>query len=157
MDKKIHDSNWLMNVINEAVTKYVAENKAKEAHRALSPDELAEYGIVAYDCTEYNSDIIAKAAWKVICNIKEQGEKASDFYCGITNDVVARKSAHESDDYRGKTIEYMIAFKCDSMKTAAEVEQFLNTIWSVSRGKTNTFANGAAPDSDYVYFYRIPK
>lgn len=153
----IHDVEWLRNVINEAISGYLNENKIKQEHRALTPDELLEYDIIALDCTKYDSQILAKSLARILYKLKEKGENESDFYCGITNDVVARKSSHESQDYDGKQIEWMVAFKCDSKKTAAEVEEFMNTIWGVSRGKTSTFANGTAPDSDYVYFYRIPR
>lgn len=156
-EDNIRDIDWLKNIINKAVIQYVNENKTKQAHRNLSPVELMHYDIVALDCSEYNSEILAEAAFEIISRMKGRDEKYEDFYCGITNDVVTRKASHESQDYNGKKIEYMIAFKCDSKKTAAEVEEFLNTIWSVSRGKTSNFANGAAPDSDFVYFYRIPK
>ena len=153
----IHDVEWLKNVINEAISGYLNENKIKAEHRALTPDELLVYDIAALDCSKYDSDILAKSLARIMSKLKEPDEKNSDFYCGITNDVVARKSSHESQDYDGKKIEWMVSFKCDSVQTAAEVEEFMNTIWGVSRGKTTTFANGAAPDSDFVYFYRIPQ
>lgn len=87
----------------------------------------------------------------------KNGEDASSFYCGITNDIVKRKADHESQDYGGKKITGVIAVKCDSMMTAALVEDFLSTEYRLSRGKTDTFANGAVKDSDFVYIYRIPK
>ena len=61
-----------------------------------------ECDIAAFDCSKYDSDILAKSLSRIMSKLKEPDEKNSDFYCGITNDVVARKSSHESQDYDGK-------------------------------------------------------
>jgi hypothetical protein len=70
---------------------------------------------------------------------------------------VTRKEGHESKDYGGNTIEFVIALQCADMKLAAATEYFMHKQYGFSIGKTETYANGAAPDSDYVYIYRIPK
>ena len=36
----IHDVEWLKNVINEAISGYLNENKIKAEHRTLTPNEL---------------------------------------------------------------------------------------------------------------------
>ena len=81
-----------------------------------------ECDIAALDCSKYDSDILAKSLSRIMSKLKEPDEKNSDFYCGITNDVVARKSSHESQDYDGKKIEWMVSFMCDSVKTAVEAD-----------------------------------
>lgn len=47
--------------------------------------------------------------------------------------------------------------QCANMKTAADTEYIMHKQYSFNMGKTETYANGAAPDSDYVYIYRISK
>lgn len=157
MDYEIFDEEWLRRTINEANQEKLNENKVKEEHRALTPEQLKEYGITFFDGKEYDEDTIARALWRIIKKINKEGETPNDFYCGITNDIVSRKSAHESEDYDGKEIKRLFAIKCDSFETAAKVEEIMDERHHVSRGKTKTFGNGGKSDSDYVYVYRIPK
>ena len=133
------------------------ENKVKEEHRALSAEELLQYGIKYADFKKYTADEIARALYYVFDNIKQDGDNASDFYCGITNDIVKRKEDHERDDYNGKVIDFVLTLQCKDMKTAADVELIMHKRFGFSIGDTETYANGAAEDSDFVYIYRIPK
>lgn len=157
MANKIFDDEWLRQIIDEAIKQVLNEHKAKEAHRALSADELRQFGIQYFDFRKYSAYEIARALLFAFEKIKRQGEESSDFYCGITNDIVTRKSDHESKDYGGKAIDCVIALQCADMKTAADTEYIMHKKYGFSMGKTETYANGAAPDSDYVYIYRIPK
>lgn len=157
MEYENFDEEWLRKIINEAIQEQINENKIKEEHRALTPEQLKEYGINLFDGTKYSEDTIARALWKVISTIKKDSENPDDFYCGITNDIVSRKSSHESQDYGGKEIKRIYAVKCDTPDSAAKVEEIMNDRYQVSRGKTKTFGNGMKPDTDYVYVYRIPK
>lgn len=157
MENENFDEEWLRKIINEAIQEQINENKIKEEHRALTPEQLKEYGIKLFDGTKYDEDTIARELWKIINKIRKDGENPDDFYCGITNDIVSRKSSHESQDYGGKEIKRVIAVKCDTSDTAAKVEEIMNERHHVSRGKTKTFGNGGKSDSDYVYVYWIPK
>ncbi len=157
MANNIHDEKWLKQVIDEAILQVLNENKTKEAHRALSANELRKYGIEYFDFKKYSANEIARALLYAFGKIKLAEEKTSDFYCGITNDIVTRKGDHESSDYGGKTIDYVLALQCADMKTAADTELIMHNRYGFSMGKTETYANGAAPDSDYVYIYRIPR
>ena len=157
MDNKNYDDEWLKQILNEAIQQVLNEKKTKEAHRALSAAELRQYGIEYFDFREYPAYEIARALLFAFEKIKQQGEETKDFYCGITNDIVTRKGDHENKDYKGKEIDYVIALQCANMKTAADTELIMHNRYGFSVGKTETYANGAAPDSDYVYIYRIPK
>lgn len=147
----------LNRIIQEAMQRVLNENKVKEDHRALTADELLQYGIKYADFKKYTADEIARALYYVFDNIKQDGDNTSDFYCGITNDIVKRKEGHERDDYNGKAIDFVLTLQCKDMKTAADVELIMHTRYGFCIGDTETYANGAAEDSDFVYIYRIPK
>ncbi len=68
-----------------------------------------------------------------------------------------RKEDHERVDYGGKAIDMVVTLQCKDMKTAADVELIMHTRYGFCIGDTETYANGAAKDSDFVYIYRIPK
>lgn len=153
----IYDEKWLKQVIDEAIQEMINENKVKEQHRALSAEELLKYGIVYVDAQKFSAQETVEILLNIFERIKKEGEATSDFYCGITNDIVKRKADHESKDYGGNTIEFVIALQCVEMKTAAATEYFMHKQYGFSIGETENYANGAAPDSDYVYIYRIPK
>lgn len=157
MANDIHDNKWLKHVIDEAIQQVLNENKVKEQHRALTADELRQYGIEYFDFKKYHAHEIARALLYAFGKIKKEGEETSDFYCGITNDIVKRKADHESKDYNGKTIDYVMALQCANMRTAAETELIMHKQYGFSIGETENYANGAAPDSDFVYIYRIPQ
>lgn len=157
MSNDVYDGKWLRQVIDEAIQQVLNENKVKEAHRALTADELRQYDIECFDFRKHQAYEIARALMYAFEKIKQQGDETSDFYCGITNDVVKRKEDHENKDYNGKKINIVLALKCADMKTAADTELIMHRRYGFSMGKTETYANGAAPDSDYVYIYRIPK
>ena len=123
----------------------------------MTADELLQYGIKYADFKKYTADEIARALYYVFNNIKQDGDNASDFYCGITNDIVKRKEDHERDDYNGKAIDFVLTLQCKDMKTAADVELIMHTRFGFCIGETETYANGAADDSDFVYIYRIPR
>ena len=144
-------------IIKEAIQRVINENKVKEEHRALSAEELRKYGIVYADFKEFTADGIARALYHVYENIKQDGDNTSDFYCGITNDIVKRKEDHERDDHNSKTIDAVFAFQCKNKKTAADVEMMMYTRYGFCIGETETYTNDAADDSDFVYIYRIPK
>lgn len=144
-------------IIQEAMQRVLNENKVKEEHRALSAEELLQYGIMYFDFKENTADEIVSALRYVFDNIKQDGDNASDFYCGITNDIVKRKEDHERDDYNAKAIDAVFTLQCKDVKTAADVELIMHTRYRFCIGETETYANGAADDSDFVYIYRIPK
>lgn len=157
MANNIIDAEKLRKIINEAIQSVINENKVKDEHRALSAEELRQYGIVYFDFKTFTSDEIARALCYAFENIKQEEDKTSDFYCGITNDIVKRKEDHERDDYGSKAIDIVITLQCKNMKTAADVEWIMHKRFGFSMGDTETYANGAAEDSDFVYIYRIPK
>lgn len=157
MAKIFINEEWLHRIIKEAIQRVINENKVKEEHRALSAEELLQYGIMYFDSKEYTADEIARALYHVYEKIKQDGDKTSDFYCGITNDIVKRKEDHERDDYNGKAIDFVLTLQCKDMKTAADVEMIMRFRFGFCIGETETYANGAADDSDFVYIYRIPK
>lgn len=156
MDNNIFDEEKLHRIIKEAMQRVLNENKVKEEHRALSAEELRKYGIMYFDSKEYTADEIARALRYVFDNIKQDEDNASDFYCGITNDIVKRKEDHERDDHNGKAIDAVFTLQCKDMKTAADVELIMHKQFGFSIGDTEIYANGAAEDSDIVYIYRIP-
>lgn len=123
----------------------------------MSAEELRQYGIRYYDFKVYTSDEIARALCYVFDNIKQEDDETSDFYCGITNDIVKRKEDHERVDYGGKAIDMVVTLQCKNKKTAVDVEWIMHKRFGFSIGDTETYANGAAEDSDFVYIYRIPK
>lgn len=150
------DEEKLNEIINEAIQLVINENKVKEEHRALSAEDLLQKGILYYDFKEYTADEIARALCYVFDKIKRKDDETSDFYCGITNDIVKRKEDHERDDYGGTAIDMVVTLQCKNMKTAADVEWIMHKRFGFSIGDTETYANGAAEDSDFVYIYRIP-
>lgn len=157
MANDIHDEKWLKKIIDEAIQHVLNENKTKEEHRALSAEDLRNYGIEYLNAKEFGADGIARALLFIYESIKQNGAEPADFYCGITNDIVKRKEEHEQNDYDGNKIELIIALQCADMKTAADTEFIMHKRYGFYMGETETYANGAAPDSDYVYIYRIPK
>lgn len=156
MTNKILDNEWLKRIIDEAIQEVLNENKQKEEHHTLSADELKKYGIAYCDVKGYSAHEIARTLHSVFVKIKHEGEETSDFYCEITNDIVTRKSDHENKDYDGKKIDYVIALQCADMITAADTEYIMHKRFGFNMGQNETYANGAALDSDYVY-YRIPQ
>ena len=124
---------------------------------ALTADELLQYGIKYAEFKKYTADEIARVLYYVFDNIKQDGDNTSDFYCGITNDIVKRKEDHERDDYNGKAIDFVLTLQCKDMKTAADVEMIMRFRFGFCIGETETYDNGAAEDSNFVYIYRIPK
>ena len=157
MSNNVHDGNWLKQVIDEAIQRVLNENAIKEKHRSLTADELHQYGIESFDFREHQANEIARALFYAFGEIRLQGDETKDFYCGITNDIVKRKEDHENKDHNGKKIDFVLALQCANMKTAADTEFIMHKLYGFSMGKTETYANGAAPDSDFVYIYRIPK
>lgn len=70
-------------------------------------------------------------------------ERPANFYCGITNDLGARKQQHNVDD--------LIAYvKCDSFDTARQIENLLHET-GYDTGKQLGHGQG---DSIFVYMYR---
>ena len=157
MSNNVHDGNWLKQVIDEAIQRVINENAIKEKHRSLTADELRQYGIECFAFREHQANEIARAFFYAFGEIRQQGDETRDFYCGITNDIVKRKEDHENKDYNGNKIDFVLALQCANMKTAADTEFIMHKQYGFSMGKTETYANGAAPDSDFVYIYRIPK
>lgn len=150
------DEEKLNEIIKEAIQRVINENKIKEEHKALSAEDLLQKGILYYDLKKYTADEIARALCYVFDNIKQEYDKTSDFYCGITNDIVKRKEDHERDDYGDTAIDMVVTLQCKNMKTAADVERIMHHRYGFFIGGTDTYANGAAEDSDFVYIYRIP-
>lgn len=74
------------------------------------------------------------------------GERASDYYCGVTNDVIKNLARHNIDCY-------FSASRCDTAEIAAEVEERLGEM-GFDIGGVEHGGNGAAEDSVYVYMYR---
>ena len=157
MANDIYDEKWLKQVIDEAIQHVLNENKLKEEHRVLSTEDLGNLGIEYLNAKEFGADEIARALLFIYESIKRNGEEPADFYCGITNDIVKRKDEHEHNDYGGKKIDLVIALQCADMKTAADTEFIMHRRYGFYMGETETYASGAAQDSDYVYIYRIPK
>ena len=77
------------------------------------------------------------------------------FYCGITNDIDARMSAHKTQDCNGKDIEHKIAIECSSESVAEDVEDRMGKM-NFDIGNPKYKGNGAAPDSNIVYLYKKP-
>lgn len=71
--------------------------------------------------------------------------------------IVKRKEDHEREDYSGKAIDFVLTLQCKDMKTAADVEMIMHFRFEFCIGETETYTNGAADDSDFVYIYRMPK
>lgn len=127
----------------------------KAKHRSLSAEELKEKGIVLIEKGFKSSKDIADY-FKMLYNAYQNpGDAHSSFYCGITNDMVNRKQTHEFEDYAGKEIETIFLVKCENLEMAAEVEKLMRDE-GFDTGKSDTEANGAAPDTDFVYMYRKP-
>ena len=79
------------------------------------------------------------------------------FFADNPAKIVKRKEDHERDDYSGKVIDVVFTLQCKEMKTAADVEMIMRFRFGFCIGETETYANGAADDSDFVYIYRITK
>lgn len=88
MAKYIIDEEKLNRIINEAIQRVINESKEKERHRAMSAEDLQQLGIVYFDFKIFTSEEIARTLCYVFDNIKLKDDKTSDFYCGITNDIV---------------------------------------------------------------------
>lgn len=131
------------------------ESSIKRKHRAMSSDELYAINILIVDGHDCDADDIGEYLKEVYEEVKCEFETQEDFYCGITNDIVTRKSTHEREDYDGDEIGKVFVVKCKSKAIAADVEIKMSKL-GFSIGDTNKRANGAAPDSDMVYLYRIP-
>lgn len=157
MANDFYDEKWLKQVIDEAIQHVLSENKVKEQHRALTAEELREYGITYFNFKDHGAYETSRALLYAFEKIKQKEDETRDFYCGITNDIVTRKQEHESKDYNGKKIDFVLVLQCQDMKTAANTEFIMHKQYGFNMGKTETYANGAAPDSDYVYIYRIPR
>lgn len=131
-------------------------DESKEQHRAMSVEELAENGIKML-CDRI---VDGEEAFHLLTNefgkIKGDIESPSNFYCGITNDLVDRKYKHEHDDYQDNEIECVYAVKCISSDVASRVEGVMRSV-GFNIGEVKKGGNGKADDSDYVYIYRIPK
>lgn len=131
-------------------------DESKEQHRSMSVEELVERGIKMLN----NGIIDGEEAFNLLTrqfgNIKYEEESPSDFYCGITNDLVDRKYKHEHEDYQDNEIECMYAVKCISSDVASRVEDVMHSV-GFNIGGVKKGGNGKADDSDYVYMYRIPK
>lgn len=78
------------------------------------------------------------------------------FYCGIAENPEDRISDHETQDHGGREITISVAYECDSMEIAAEVEEIMHRIYGFDWGKTEQVANGATEKSKFVYLYRKP-
>ena len=129
--------------------------EVKAKHRSLSADELKEMGIVLIEIEFQSSNNIVDHFKTLYIAYQNPGDEHSSFYCGITNDMVIRKQKHESEDYSGKEIETVFRIKCKSREMAAEVEKLMSED-GFDTGNTDTEANGAVPDTDFVYMYRKP-
>ena len=77
------------------------------------------------------------------------------FYCGITNDIDARMSAHKTQDCNEQEIEHKIAIECSSESVAEDVEDNMGKL-NFDIGNPKYKGNGAAPDSNIVYLYKKP-
>lgn len=82
-------------------------------------------------------------------------DSKSRFYCGIARDPEERISDHEREDHDGKVIQLAVAYECDNMEIAGEVETLMRQK-QFDIGGACREANGAAEDSKYVYLYRKP-
>lgn len=133
----------------------ILESSIKRKHRAMSSTELSAINILMVNGSDCDADDIVEYLKEVYKGEKYEFETEEDFYCGITNDIVTRKSAHEREDYGGDEIGKVFVVKCKSKAIAADVELKMNKL-GFSIGDTIKRANGAAPDSDMVYLYRIP-
>lgn len=131
------------------------ESTIKRKHRAMSGEELSAINILMADGRNCDTDDIVEYLKEVYEQEKFGYETQEDFYCGITNDIVTRKSTHEREDYDGDEIGKVFVVKCKSKAIAADVEIEMSKL-GFSIGDTQKRANGAAPDSDMVYLYRIP-
>lgn len=132
------------------------ESASKDAHRAMDKNELIDKDIVLLSEQPVNCDEGYSLLAGQCDKIKDAIETASAFYCGITNDLVDRKYKHEHDDYNGKSIDKVYAVKCTDADTACKLEGLMHSV-GFNTGDDRKGGNGAAPDTDYVYFYRIPK
>jgi len=79
----------------------------------------------------------------------------SRFYCGITNDMDANYSRHKNKEFKGEDFEYVSIYHCKDAKTAAQVENIMRYN-HFDCGATNTFGNGGAEDSIFVYMFKKP-
>ena len=87
---------------------------------------------------------------------RQVDDSHNDFYCGIAEDPEDRISEHETKDHGGREITISVAYECDSMEVAAEVEEIMHRTNGFDWGKTEQVANGATERSRFVYLYRKP-
>ena len=127
--------------------------KAKD--RSLSANELREKGIVLIEKDFLTSEEVVDHFKKLYNMYRCKEDTHSSFYCGITNDMVIRKQKHESEDYGGSKIASVFLIKCKNPEMAADVEKLMKE-GGFNTGETDTEANGAAHDTDFVYMYREP-
>lgn len=68
---------------------------------------------------------------------------ASDFYCGITNEIERRESEHNA--------KFLIYLNVTNVEVAKKIERVMN-----QKGfTTGKVANGASDDTTFVYLYAI--
>lgn len=82
-------------------------------------------------------------------------DSKSRFYCGIASDPDERISDHEREDHDGREIQLAVAYECDSMEIAGEVEAMMKQK-QFEIGEPRHEANGATKTTKYVYLYRMP-
>lgn len=68
---------------------------------------------------------------------------------------VHRSTNEAKRDHGGREIELAVAYECDSMEIAGEVEALMKQK-QFEIGKPRHEANGAIEDTKYVYLYRMP-
>ena len=87
---------------------------------------------------------------------RETDDARNRFYCGIAENPDERITDHEREDHNGQRIKKSVAYKCDSIDIAAAVESNMHNIHKFDIGKPRHDANGATPNSVFVYLYRKP-
>lgn len=87
---------------------------------------------------------------------RQVNDSHNAFYCGIAENPEERISDHETQDHGDCDITISVAYECDSMEVAAEVEEIMHRIYSFDWGETEQVANGATERSKYVYLYKKP-
>lgn len=87
---------------------------------------------------------------------RETDDAHDNFYCGIAENPEERIADHEREDHNGQQIEKSVAYKCDNMGIAADVESHMHDIYNFDYGDPPHDANGATEESVFVYLYRKP-
>lgn len=62
---------------------------------------------------------------------RQINDSRDDFYCGIAQNPEERISDHEREDHDGREITIAVAYKCDSMEIAAEVESIMHNLYQI--------------------------